>query len=74
MEAIINFFTSIVGVLTNLIGFAVDMIMNLGTLAEMLVQVVAAIPTYLAILPPPVTVLLGSLITIAILYKTLGRE
>ena len=74
MEAIINFFTSIIGVITNLLSFCLETICNLGTLAEMLVQAVTAIPAVLAILPPPVTILLSGLVTIAVLYKTLGRE
>lgn len=74
MEAIINFFTSIIGVITNLLSFCLETIFNLGTLAEMLVQAVTAIPAVLAIMPPPVTILLSGLVTIAVLYKTLGRE
>lgn len=74
MEAIINFFTSIAGVVANLLTFVADIVLNLGKLAEMLVQAATAIPAALAILPPPVTVLLSSLVAIAILYKTIGRE
>lgn len=74
MEAIINFFSSILGVITNLLSFLLETIWNLGTLAEMLVQAVTAIPAVLAIFPPPVTILLTGLVTIAVLYKTLGRE
>ena len=74
MQAIINFFESILGVITNLISFVLETILNIGTLVEMLVQAVTAIPAVLAILPPPVTILLTGLVTIAVLYKTLGRE
>lgn len=74
MEAIINFFVSIAEVVNTLILFVVDFIAQIGTLAKMLLEAVTAIPMVLVVMPPPATVALTSIITIAVAYKLLGRE
>lgn len=74
MTEIINFFKSISDVVFFLIDFVIDLISSLGDLAGMLVEAATAIPSVFLVMPPPATVALSAILTIAILYKTLGRE
>lgn len=74
MQAIIDFFTSFVGVLGNIINFVVDFIGQMLDLVVMLGEAAIAIPMTFLVLPPPATIALTSILTIAIAYKMLGRE
>lgn len=74
MTEIINFLTSIINVIISLLDFVVSLVMQMGDLAKMLVQAATAIPSVFLIMPPPATIALTAILTIAIIYKTLGRE
>lgn len=74
MDAIIKFFTSIIDVITSILSFVGDFIVQMFELATMLVEAAAAIPTLFAIFPPAATVALSAILAIAIAYKLLGRE
>lgn len=74
MTEILNFLSSLAGVIVALVEFVFGLIGDLGELAGILVEAATAIPTVFLIMPPPATVALSAILTIAILYKTLGRE
>ena len=74
MTEILDFLSSIAGLIVTLIDFVFSLIADLGDLAGILVEAATAIPTVFLIMPPPATVALSAILTIAILYKTLGRE
>ena len=74
MTELLNFFKSLAGVIVALVEFVFGLIGDLGELAGMLVEAATAIPSVFLIMPPPATVALSAILTIAILYKTLGRE
>lgn len=74
MTELLNFFRSLTGVIVALVEFVFGIIADLGQLAGMLVEAATAIPSVFLIMPPPATVALSAILTIAILYKTLGRE
>lgn len=74
MEAIINFFTSIAAAVSSIIQFVIDFIGQMFDLVEMLVEAATAIPMLFVVLPPPATVALTTIVTIAVAYKLLGRE
>lgn len=74
MTEIFNFLKSIIDVIFALLDFVLNLVGDLGQLATILVEVATAIPSVFLIMPPPATVALSAILTIAILYKTLGRE
>ena len=74
MTEVLNFLSSIAGVIVALVEFVFSLIGDLGELAGILVEAATAIPSVFLIMPPPATVALSAILTIAILYKTLGRE
>ena len=74
MTALIDFFTSFAEVIGNIIDFVVDFIGQMFDLVVMLAEAAVAIPMLFLVLPPPATVALTAILTIAIAYKMLGRE
>ena len=74
MQAIIEFFTAFADVIENVIEFLFDFIGTMIDLVVMLGEAALAIPMVFAIMPPPATVVLTAILTIAITYKMIGRE
>lgn len=74
MTEIFNFLKSIIDVIISLLDFVVSLVGQLGDLAGMLVEAASAIPSVFLIMPPAASVALAAILTIAIIYKTLGRE
>lgn len=74
MEAIITFFTSLIDTITNLLGFVLDFVGQMLDMIVMVGEAAVSIPLTFLVLPPPATVALTSILTIAIAYKLLGRE
>lgn len=74
MQDIIDWFVEVSETITDLIDYVVGVIEDIVEMVEMLGTAASDLPEILCFLPPPVTVLLGSFLTAAILYKVLGRE
>lgn len=74
MTEIFDFLKSIIDVICALVDFVITLVMQLGDLAKMLVEAATAIPSVFLIMPPAASVALASILSIAIIYKTLGRE
>ena len=74
MQAILDWFNSVSTTISSLIGYVVGVIEDLVEMAVMLGYAAADIPAMMSFLPSPVSVIMGSFLTAAILYKVLGRE
>lgn len=74
MQALLDFFSTFASVIGNLIDFVIDFIEQIIGLIALLAEAAVAIPMVFLVLPPPATVALTSILAIAIIYKTLGRE
>lgn len=73
MSAIIDFFSGItdfiVSIVDFVIGFFEDLVYVIGLLGSFLVQ----IPQYLFFLPGPITAVLITIFSLAVVYMILGR-
>lgn len=74
MQAILDWFNSVSATISSLIGYVVGVIEDLVEMAVMLGYAAADIPAMMSFLPSSVSVVMGSFLTAAILYKVLGRE
>lgn len=74
MEALIEWFEDVSGIIEDLIDFGVDSVEDIFEMIEMVGKAAKDIPDILSFLPPPVVVILVSFLTAAILYKIIGRE
>lgn len=73
MSAILNFFTGIAEAIQGAIGFLLSLIEDIVYLGEVVVNASNAIPEFLSVLPAPVLSIVLSGVTIAVLFKVLGR-
>lgn len=74
MDSVIEWFNSFSGFLASIVEFAVGLVRDMISLVRLLGQAVAKVPDILAVLPPSVTALLLVALSVAVLYKVLGRE
>lgn len=74
MQAILDFLGSIGEAIVAAFDFLVSLIMDLVYLVQLTGKMLTQIPLYFAWLPPGLTALLVSAITIAVLFKILGRD
>lgn len=74
MKAIISWLEGLVDIITGLVVFVIDFIGQMFQLVEMLVDAAATIPELFAFLPPPVVTICVSFLSVAVLFKILGRE
>lgn len=74
MEALIEWFEDVSGIIEDLIEFVVDLVEDTLEMIEMVGKAAKDIPEILSFLPPSIVILLGSFLTAAILYKIIGRE
>lgn len=74
LRAIKNAILFIVSFFTSIFTFVGNLIKDLATIAKLLAKAVASIPTYLNFFPAAFTAIVITLISIAVIYKILGRE
>lgn len=74
MQAILDFLGSIGEAIVAAFDFLVSLIMDLVYLVQLTGKMLAQVPMYFAWLPPGMTALLISAITIAVLFKIIGRD
>lgn len=74
MDAIISFLEGIGSAITGFFAFVASLISDLVYLVSLTGKALAAIPSMVAWLPAPVLALLTTCITVAVLYKVLGRD
>lgn len=74
MDAIISFFAGIAEAVTGFFAFVFSLIMDLVYLVQVTGKMLAQIPVFFSWLPGPVLSLILTAITIAVLYKVLGRD
>lgn len=74
MKAIISFLEGIASAVTGFFDFVFSLIADIVYLVQLTGRMLGQIPTYFAFLPAPVLAIIVTAVTIAVLYKVLGRE
>ena len=74
MKAIISWLEGLVDIIAGLIDFVVNSISQTFELVKMLGEAASKIPDLFGFLPPPVVAICVSFLSVAILFKILGRE
>lgn len=74
LRAIKNAVLFIVSFFTSVFSFITSLFKDLATMAGLLAKSVASVPQYLTFFPAAFTAIVIALISIAVIYKILGRE
>lgn len=74
MKALIDTLTGIGKAIMSAINFVVSTIQDLVYIVKMLTGVISDMPAYFGWLPSAIVTLLLSIISIAIIYKVIGRD
>lgn len=74
MDALIGFFEGIGSAISGFFSFVFSLVGDIVYLVQLTGRMLAQIPAFLAWLPPGVSAILLTAITIAVLYKVLGRD
>ena len=74
MDAIIGFCTGIADLLGGLVDLVLGFFGDIVYLIRLTAKAVTALPSYLALLPGPATVILMWIFGVVVIYKVLGRE
>lgn len=74
MDAIIRFFEGIGTALKSVLDFVISLFKDMAFMVQLLSKFLSSIPDYFGWLPAGVISTLVLIITIAVLYKILGRE
>lgn len=74
MNVIVDFLTGIGQAITSGFSLVFGLLEDLVYLILLTGKVLLSIPTYFSWLPPQFVVLVVSILTIAVLYKVMGRE
>lgn len=74
MDALAGFFEGIGSAITGFFSFVFSLVEDVVYLVQLTGKMLSQIPAFLAWLPPGVSAILLTAITIAVLYKVLGRD
>lgn len=74
MKVVLDFFTGIGSLIVSLVNFVISTIMDLWYIVQMLTGLMSNMPAYFGWLPSAIVTLLLSIISIAIIYKIIGRD
>ncbi len=74
MGALLSFFEGIVDIVTSLINFVIQTIMDLVYVIGLLGSMIISLPEYFGWLPSVVGTSLITIFSIVVIYKILGRE
>lgn len=74
MKALISLLEGIGSAVTGFFEFVFSLIADIVYLVQLTGRMLAQIPRYFSFLPPPVLAVIVTAVTIAVLYKVLGRE
>ena len=74
MRAILEFFAAIGDFISGAFQFLLSCVADLVYIVQLTAKAVAAIPSYLRLLPPSVIALLTTIFAVVVLYKIFGRE
>lgn len=74
MKALIAFVEGIGSAITGFFDFVFSLISDIVYLVQLTGRMLAQIPRYFSFLPAPVLAVIVTAVTIAVLYKVLGRE
>lgn len=74
MRELISFIKGIASAIGAFFGFVFSLIEDIVYMVQMTAKMLAEIPNYFSWLPYPLLALMVTAITIAVLYKVLGRE
>lgn len=74
MKTLIAFVEGIGAAIVGFFDFVFSLIQDIVYLVQLTGRMLAQIPRYFAFLPPPVLAVIVTAVTIAVLYKVLGRE
>lgn len=74
MNALISFIEGIGSAIHGFFSFIYSLIMDIVYLIQLTGKMLAAVPSFFSWLPAPVLALLLTTITVAVLYKVLGRD
>lgn len=74
MDAVLQFFQGIGNAITSFFDFVFSLVGDLVYLIQLTGKFLVAIPGYFSWLPPELLALIGTIFTIVVLYKILGRE
>lgn len=74
MQALVSFVEGIGSAIGAFFGFVASLISDIVYLVQLTGRMLAQIPGYFSWLPAPVLAVLVTAVTIAVLYKVLGRE
>ena len=74
MKALVAFAEGISSAITGVLDFLFSLIGDVVYLVQLTGRMLAQIPRYFSFLPAPVLAVIVTAVTIAVLYKVLGRE
>lgn len=74
MNALISFVEGIGAAITGFFEFVFSLVSDIVYLVQLTGRMLAQIPRYFSFLPAPVLAVIVTAVTIAVLYKVLGRE
>lgn len=74
MTAIFDFLTAIADGIIGIVEFMASLIADTLYVVQLTANAISQIPQYLAFIPGPVLAIILSMLTVAVVYKVLGRE
>lgn len=74
MQAIYNFFNSIIDALVFLVRIISDFLKDISYLVQITGSIVRELPTFFSFLPSSLLAVLTLIFSIVVIYKILGRE
>ena len=74
MSQIVNFFKQLIDLTIGLTKFLINLVMDLVTVIQLLLESITKLPTILGFLPSTALALVMACFSIVIIYKVLGRE
>lgn len=73
MNAILSFLEGIGSAISGAFGFLLDLVLDIVYVVRLLGRILKLIPTFLSWLPPPILVILTAAISVAVIFKIIGR-
>lgn len=73
MNAILSFLEGIGSAISGAFGFLLDLALDLVYVVRLLGRILKLIPTFLSWLPPPILAILTAAISVAVIFKIIGR-
>lgn len=74
MTAILNFIKGIAKGIQTMVSFVADLVSDTAYLVSLLAEFVSDIPEYFSFFPAPILAMIGTIFTVVVVLRVLGRD